>query len=131
MATLMATTVSAQIHPQLTGPELLDALHDDYKPATVPDYGDARDLMYAEIYLVSDSVACVYTGFRLHLPPDVDPSTWLSMNNSANGINCEHTWPRSKGAETGNALSDMHHLFPTRAGVNTARDNFPFAKNHR
>ena len=39
MATLMATTVSAQIHPQLTGPELLDALHDDYKPATVPDYG--------------------------------------------------------------------------------------------
>ncbi len=51
------------------------------------------------------------------------------MNNSSNGINCEHTWPRSKGADSGNPpLSDMHHLFPTRAGVNTARDNFPYGE---
>ena len=28
----------------------------------------------------------------------------------------------------GQAKSDMHHLFPTREGVNTARSNYPFGE---
>ena len=101
---------------------------DDYKPFTVLDYADARDLMYGEIYNVNDSVSCVYTDHTLYLPSNVDPSSHLYMNASANGINAEHTYPRSKGAaeEYGNGFSDLHHLFPSRTGVNAARSNFPF-----
>jgi len=63
------------------------------------------------------------------LPDNVDPSSHLYMNASTNGINAEHTYPQSKGAdeENGNPHSDMHHLYPTRTGVNTARGNLPFA----
>lgn len=112
----------------LQGQELLDAIILDYKPSTVLSYSDARDTMYAKIYNVNDSVACVYSGHKIYLPSGIDPSTYLSQNGSNNGINCEHTFPQSKGASTGNPESDMHHLFPTRAAVNTARDNFPFSE---
>lgn len=126
--------VQAQLHipvlSELTGNDLLDELVNEYKPDTVLDYGDARDLMYGTIYNENDSVSCVYSGHSLFLPEDVDPSTFLYMNGIADGINCEHTYPRSKGADEsyGNGYSDMHHLFPSRASVNSARSNFPFAE---
>lgn len=50
------------------------------------------------------------------------------MNNSPDGINLEHTYPKSKGSGSGNAENDMHHLFPTRSPVNTARGNLPFGE---
>lgn len=40
-------------------------------------------------------------------------------------MNVEHTWPQSKGA-TGNAKSDIHHLFPTDSKVNSRRSSFEF-----
>ena len=52
------------------------------------------------------------------------------MNGSPDGINLEHSYPRSKGADeddgNGNGFSDLHHLFPTRVAVNSARGNSPF-----
>jgi len=42
-------------------------------------------------------------------------------------MNCEHTWPRSQGA-TGIALSDLHHLFPVDARMNSMRGNIPFCE---
>lgn len=125
---LSAIPAIAQIHPNLQGNDLLEALVEDYKPDNVLDYSQARDTMYGIIYNVHDSVTCVYSGHRVYLPPGADPSTAIFLNGSANGINCEHTYPQSMGAETGNAESDMHHLFPTRAAVNTARGNDPFAE---
>jgi len=127
-------TLCAQDHtpifPSLMGTELLDNVVDEFKPSFVLDYGEARDIMYGTIYLVNDSVRCVYTGHTLHLPPNVDPSTHMYMNGSSNGINAEHTYPRSKGADEDNGLpySDLHHLFPTRSPVNTSRSNFPFGE---
>jgi len=108
--------------------ELVDKLVEKYKPISVLNYANAKDLMYGTIYKENDSVSCVYTGHTVYLPPDVDPSTFLYMNGSSNGINAEHTYPRSKGASDGNAYSDMHHLFPTRSPVNSARNNFPFGE---
>lgn len=131
---LFSTQLRAQYHipvfPNLTGDFLLSKLLDDYKTSSVLDYGVARDLMYGTIYNINDSVSCVYSGHKLHLPQGVDPSSYLYMNGSPNGINAEHTYPRSKGADedNGNAFSDMHHLFPTRAAVNSARSNFPFGE---
>lgn len=119
-----------QIYPNLSGDALLDAVVSDYKPLFVLDYSEARDVMYGEIYSVNDTVYCVYTGHALYLPQGVDPSVHLYMNASTNGINAEHTYPQSKGAneDNGNPHSDMHHLYPVRTGVNTARGNLPFGE---
>ncbi len=116
------------IFPNLQGQDLLDAIVNDFKPTTVLSYGQARDTLYGFIYNLNDSVQCVYSGHRLYLPPGEDPTSWLFMGGTNDGINCEHTWPQSKGAATGNPESDMHHLFPARSAVNTARDNFPFTE---
>lgn len=85
--------------------------------------------MYKEIYNVQDTVYCVYSHHALYLDPTYpNPIDYLSKGGSDNGINCEHTYPQSKGAEFGNAKSDMHHLYPSRAAVNEARLNYPFAE---
>ncbi len=108
---------------------LIQKLVSNYKPAVVLDYSQARIKMYTQIYNEKDSVECVYTGHKLYLDPQSgDPIGYLSKNGNANGINCEHSFPQSKGAETGNARSDMHHLYPARAQVNEARSNYPFGE---
>lgn len=60
-------------------------------------------------------VECVYTGQTARVPP-IPPQAF----------NVEHTWPRSRGADTLPPLSDLHHLFPTLAEANERRSNLPF-----
>jgi len=61
----------------------------------------------------------------MYIDPALDPSQ--AAYNSGAGINCEHTWPKAKGASSSSvALWDLHHLFPTRVDVNGNRDNSPF-----
>jgi hypothetical protein len=43
-------------------------------------------------------------------------------------MNAEHAYPQSKGAATGFARSDMHHLYPARIPVNEARGLLPYAE---
>ncbi len=121
----------AQIHtplfPNLEGDELLDAIQENYLTNTVLTYGMARDTMFSKIYNINNNLTCVYSGHQIFLDPTEDPTEAAFMGGANNGINTEHTYPRSKGAENGNALSDMHHLFPTRTPVNSARGSFPFA----
>ena len=62
------------------------------------------------------------------MPPGQDPTDAVFMNGAPDGINTEHTWPRSYGAEFGHPKSDMHHLYPTRVDVNAHRGNLPFAE---
>lgn len=116
------------VFPDLSGQLLLDSVVWKFKPILVLPYSIARDTLYSRIYNVNDSVRCVYTGHRLYLPPGEDPTQALYLNGSPNGITNEHTWPQSFGAETGNPLSDMHHLYPSRAAVNDARGNLRFAE---
>ncbi len=128
---LLPFFISAQVHtplfPNLADEALFDAIQEEYLPNNVLSYGMARDTMFSKIYNINDSLTGVYTGHRIYLDPTVDPTQAAFMNGSNNGINTEHTYPRSKGAEDGNARSDMHHLFPTRTPVNAARGSFPFA----
>lgn len=130
---LIGLNVQAQFHeavfPGESGSALITKLRSEFRPSSVLSYSDARVEMYSKIYNVGDSVECVYTGHKLYLEPsNPDPIGTLSRNGSANGINCEHTFPQSKGAGAGNPRSDMHHLFPTRARVNEARLNFPLGE---
>ncbi len=119
---------TAPLFSNLEGNDLLQAVQKRYTPAQVLGYGLARDLMYGKIDNYRDTVCGIYSGHCLYLPPGEDPSQALYQEGSADGINCEHVYPRSKGAKSGNAKSDMHHLFPTRLAVNAARGNAPFAE---
>ena len=119
--------IQTPLFPNLADEELLDAIQDNYLPNNVLSYGMARDTMFSKIYNINNNLTCVYSGHQIFIDPSEDPTQAAFMNGSDNGINTEHTYPRSKGAENGNARSDMHHLFPTRTPVNSARASFPFA----
>ncbi len=115
---------SSQIFPGLYGQELLDSLVAHYKPLVVLSYDDARDTLFARIDNHNDSLTGVYSGYTIYVNPAADPTTDAYLK----GINTEHTWPQSKGADAGNAKSDMHHLYPARDAVNSSRSNYPFAE---
>ena len=116
------------VFPTQSGQTLLNNLVSQYKPFFVLDYSEARDTLFGSIYLVDNNVSCVYSGHSLYLPPNQDPTTALYMNGVDNGINTEHTYPQAFGAGNGNPRSDMHHLYPTRTAVNSARGNSRFAE---
>jgi len=120
--------VHTPLFPNLADDALFEAIRGSYTPSNVLSYGMARDTMFSKIYNVNDSLTGVYSGHQIYLDPTEDPTQAAFMNGSNNGINTEHTYPRSKGADNGNARSDMHHLFPTRTPVNSARGSFPFAE---
>lgn len=115
------------IYSDLTGDDLYEALVEDYKPDVVLTYGMARDTLFKNIDAVNDSLECAYTGMKRYLAPDEDPTQTVFLNGANNGINTEHSYPQSKGAEEGNARSDMHHLYPTRVKTNSDRGSLIFA----
>lgn len=114
--------------PNLEGNELFTALITDFTPDQVNDYSTTRDIMFSEVDLKNDSVECIYSGFTKYLDPSEDPSTFLYGDGGDLSINTEHSYPQSKGAEFGSAKSDIHHLFPSRAVVNSARGSEPFGE---
>ncbi|MBF0315279.1 MAG: endonuclease [Oligoflexia bacterium] len=81
------------------------------------DYTEARRAMFGEIDNHGHKVCCVYTGKCIEtydIPSDRE-------------MNCEHTWPQSKGAK-GVAKADLHHLFPVETHTNSMRGNLPFCE---
>ena len=110
------------ILPDLEGNSLLDRLRSEYKPARVLNYADAREFMFENLQVSEDTIEAIYSGYRLHLPKGVPSRSWTFDR----GINTEHIYPRSKGASDGNAFSDLHHLKPARAEINSSRLNHPF-----
>ena len=121
--------MNAQHQPVFTdysGTTLLNLLVDEYKPNVVLEYSAARDTLYSKIDAQNDTLECVYTGFKIYLDPTQDPTVAAYMNGGPNGLNAEHTFPQSLGASTGNARSDMHHIYPARIDVNSERGSKPF-----
>ena len=108
----------------MTGQELLDYVVDNYKTTTTLGYGNARDILYGIIDLQEDDqLSCVYSGFTITLDVTQDPST----NAYNQGVNCEHSWPQSMGADEEPQKSDLHHLYPCKSNVNSSRGNHPYA----
>ena len=104
------------------------AVRQAYRPTDLMEYGEARDTLYKIVEAKNDSVYGIYTNHAVYLPPDENPRQAIFMNGAADGINAEHTWPRSKGSRNNIAERDMHHLRPSKVSVNADRANFPFAK---
>lgn len=126
---LLSITNPAQAQNQtigagLEGQALIDYLQQNYTPAQTLGYDNARDIMYGIIDNVNGNVSGVYTGYTITLDPNADPST----DAYNKGINAEHTWPQSMGAGVEPQRSDLHHLFPTKSNVNSARNNDPLGE---
>ena len=127
-ALLLAAPVLAQpqtsLYPGQTGQALLDAIELDYAPTLTLGYGPARDSLYAHEQQVNGELCGVYTRFCIQLDPNADPST----DAYHKGVNAEHTWPQSQGAGDEPSKSDLHHLFPAKANVNSSRSNHPYGE---
>lgn len=113
------------LFPGLTGTVLQDSLRARYRPPTTWNYSTARDTMYARIDNDGGQVRCIYTGFSVAVSPT---STQPRTDAFNAGINAEHTWPQSKGADRLPAEADLHHLFPSEINANAVRGNFPFSE---
>jgi endonuclease I/subtilisin-like proprotein convertase family protein len=93
------------------------ALKDSSAGKRVPGYNEARRILFGDLDVKEGQVRCVYTHREIRggrVPDNSD-------------MNVEHTWPQSKGA-TGDAKSDLHHLFPTDSRANATRGNHPFGE---
>ena len=111
------------IGPGLTKENLFNHLSANYKTSTTLGYGPARDIMYSTIDIKENNVLSgIYTDYSITLDPSQDPST----NAYEQDINCEHSWPQSMGAGSEPQKSDLHHLYPCKANVNSARGNRPY-----
>ncbi|MEL6614512.1 MAG: endonuclease [Bacteroidota bacterium] len=127
-ALLVATAASGQtqttLYPGLSGQPLLDAIRADYAPSQTLGYNKARDSLYSYENYTYGQVCGVYTRYCITLTPGADPST----DAYNQGVNAEHSWPQSLGAGSEPAKSDLHHLFPAKANVNSSRSNHPYGE---
>ena len=109
----------------LSGMELWNYVIANYKTSSTLGYTKARDTLYSVIDVQEgNQLSCVYSGFTITLDIFQDPST----DAYRQGINCEHTFPQSMGADSEPQKSDMHHLFPCKSNVNSSRGNHPYAE---
>ncbi|MBG1241663.1 endonuclease [Nostoc sp. NZL] len=113
---------SAIILPQLSKFALVDELAKEYTPSKVLNYDRARDQMFGIIDNRAGIVTDIYASYAIRLTGSGDPS----QEADKLGLNTEHVWPQSKGADKGNSRSDLHHLFPARENINSERGNKPF-----
>ncbi|MEH1998895.1 MAG: endonuclease [Nostoc sp.] len=113
---------SAIILPQLSKVPLVKELAKEYTPRKTLNYDRARDEMFGIIDNQAGIVTDIYASYPIRLIGNGDPS----QEADKLGLNTEHVWPQSKGANKGNAQSDLHHLFPAREDINSERGNKPF-----
>jgi endonuclease I/endonuclease/exonuclease/phosphatase family metal-dependent hydrolase len=110
------------ILPQLSKVALVEELAKEYTPSKNLNYDRARDEMFGVIDNQAGIVTDIYANYQIRLNGNGDPS----QEADKLGLNTEHVWPQSKGADNGNAKSDLHHLFPAREDINSERGNKPF-----
>ena len=111
------------IAPDLSETALWNYLISFYKTNYTLGYTDARDVLYSDIDAQpGNQLEGIYTSYTITLDPDEDPST----SAYEQGINCEHTWPQSFGADQEPQRSDMHNLYPSKDNVNSSRGNAPY-----
>ena len=101
----------------LSGTALKNELTNLVSVQTPLSYDAARQAIFGSLDNVGGWVECVYTGLLVQTSGIPDPTI----------MNTEHTWPQSYGAE-GDARTDLHHLFPSDAWVNSSRGNLPFGE---
>ena len=110
------------LFPGLRGDSLITELKKYYTPKTILPYDQARTKLYNDVFLQNDSLECFYSAYKIPVPSGTNILSWTARY----GLQTEHLFPRSLGSATMPALSDLHHLVPSRATINTLRKNAPF-----
>jgi len=110
------------LFPGLKGDFLISEIRRYYTPETILPYDQARTKLYNEVFLQNDSLECFYSGYKIPIQSGINILSWAAKY----GIQTEHIFPRSLGSAAMPALSDLHHLVPARATINTLRRNAPF-----
>lgn len=113
------------LYKGITGDSLLMLLKRDFQVKESYSYTKARHLIYGTIDLNEhNELETIYTQYTIKV------NTYEQLINQVynQGINCEHVYPQSKGAKALPMKSDMHHLFPCKKNVNSARKNYRFAE---
>ncbi|PAP76305.1 endonuclease [Rubrivirga marina] len=132
VAALSLPALAQGVCPGLEGSAGLACVVDGYRPSSVLSLNDSKDRLYDTVDRGGqggqDGVFGLYTGHFVPFDgaPNADPSQDVYNNDGSNGINQEHVFPRSRGTDGNAAERDLHHLFPTRGAVNSARGNDPF-----
>lgn len=85
-------------------------------------YDQARLILFTKIDNDHGEVCSVYSNHECLITYDIP-------NNR--DMNVEHTWPKSLGASTVPAKSDLHHLYPTTNYANSVRSSLPFCEVER
>lgn len=105
----------------LTGDALKTALHNIIKGHTELSYDAVKEALKNtdEDTLNTNNVICFYTGWSY-------PKT--EFGNGSEQWNREHTWSKSHGDFGNNPPcgTDLHHIRPTDASVNSAKNNRDF-----
>jgi len=104
---------------KLEGEDLKDELRDTLRQGFhAVGYNRAKEIIFGRLDNENGEVCCVYSEHNCLRTKSVPDHTRM---------NVEHTWPQSKGA-SGEAKSDLHHLYPADSKVNSTRSNFPFCE---
>jgi hypothetical protein len=104
----------------LTGQSLYFGLRTLISTNTNTSYDGSKEHMFGYMDNTNGLVRCVYTGQDWSVPVGGMPNQ--------NNFNCEHTYAQSwfSSTDSSKKKADLHHLFPTNAGVNSSRGNLPF-----
>ena len=105
-----------------TGTALIQALSSILSTGTrVLGYNNARDSLYGNVTDPdnNDTIPELYVGDMRGVVRD--RATALAA-----GLNAEHSWPQSLGANEDPANSDLNILFPADSIANRNRSNYPF-----
>jgi len=122
---LDSDTAQAPIAEGDSSGTLVSALQQRYADPPTLGYDRARDSLYRRLYNEQDTVETIYSGLRVRVDADGGDASDQALDEN---VNTEHVWPRSRGAETEPALSNLHILAPARDAVNSARSNYAFGE---
>jgi len=84
-----------------------------YSGSPHPNTADALGIL-DEDPANTNNVLGIYSGYSI---------AKTDIGSASGTWNREHLWPQSYGAETGPARTDLHHMRPEQANVNSSRGN--------
>ncbi len=116
---LAATTGAFDSCSSLSNEALKEKLHDLISGHKALGYDGIRRAMFSDVDNEGGKVRCVYTARQVSC--NSTPSA-----NPPQAMNTEHTWPKSLGAGSEPAKSDINHLYPTDTFANSTRSSYPF-----
>ncbi len=108
----------------LSGQALQDAIRQHSARHLELDYHESRQVMFADIDNHDGRVQDVYAGRSI-------ATQGIPDARGPQGMNTEHTRPKSAGVRDIAALSDLHHLYPADTLANAKRSSYPFGEVER